>query len=297
MIEIVFGIDSKYVKYCAVTAASILSNHKNTDSANKIKFYFLSPQYGAISQADKENLLKLREIQDFDYEFINIAGEEYAGLPQGSKITLAAYNRLLIPELLPPDVTKALYLDSDIIAVGDIQSLWDFDVENYLLGAVRDYSRKNQDKNYYNSGVLLLNLKALREFGFYERWKKFVKELDDPSSLTFFDQDILNAVTKGKVLLLPKEYNALPCYAAGNVKNVVIAHFPGFKPWDAFCIHPMRELYWRYAGKTAWKIKKQSVSAYLFNFIKKQPLFFIKPKYWKLAYGLVRDKIRVAKKN
>ena len=57
MINIVFGIDSKYAKYCSVTIASILSNHKLNSKEDTIKFYFLSPEDNSISE--KETYVKL----------------------------------------------------------------------------------------------------------------------------------------------------------------------------------------------------------------------------------------------
>lgn len=296
MINIVFGIDSKYAKYCSVTIASILSNHKLNCENDKIKFYFLSPENNIVQEQDRKKILELKKIQDFDYEFINISMDEYKGLPYDRKITKAAYNRLLIPKILSFKIEKAIYLDSDIIVIDDIIKLWNFDITNYLLAAVKDYERTNPNISYFNSGVLLLNLKELRIFKFYDKWKTYITKLSDIKSLKYFDQDILNYITEGKVLLIPKEFNAMAVYAINN-PNVVIAHFTSFKPWDAFCIHPIQDLYWKYAKMTDYKIRKQGITSYLFGFIKKEPFFYLKKKYWELTYNLIKDKLKIKFEN
>lgn len=292
MINIVFGIDSKYAKYCSVTVASILSNHKLNSKEDTIKFYFLSPEDNSISEKDRKQILELKKIQNFDYEFINIAMDEYKGLPYDRKITKAAYNRLLIPKILNHNIEKVIYLDSDLIVIDDILKLWNYDITNYLLAAVKDYERTNSNISYFNSGVLILNLKELRTFDFYCKWKNYIKDLSDIKSLKYFDQDILNYITEGKVLLIPKEFNAMAVYAVNNPK-VVIAHFTSFKPWDAFCIHPMQNLYWEYVKQTGYEIKKQTVFAYLISFLKKEPFFLFKKKYWELTYNLLKDKLKI----
>ena len=292
MINIVFGIDSKYAKYCSVTIASILSNHKLNSKEGTIKFYFLSPEDNSISEKDRKQILELKKIQNFDYEFINIAMDEYKGLPYDRKITKAAYNRLLISKILNHNIEKVIYLDSDLIVIDDILKLWNYDITNYLLAAVKDYERTNPSNTYFNSGVLLLNLKKLRNFNFYEKWKIYIKDLSDIKSLKYFDQDILNYITEGKVLLIPKEFNAMAVYAVNN-PNVVIAHFTSFKPWDAFCIHPLQDLYWKYVKQTVYEIKKQTVFAYLISFLKKEPFFLFKKKYWELTYNLLKDKLKI----
>ncbi|MGV2389886.1 MAG UNVERIFIED_CONTAM: hypothetical protein LVR29_21425 [Microcystis novacekii LVE1205-3] len=100
-------------------------------------------------------------------------------LPTWGHVTIAAYYRLLIPYLLPPSLEKVIYLDCDLILKEDLNNLWKIDVDNQYLLTVQDMgcplvSSKNglktyqelqisPDTPYFNSGVMILNLKKWRE--------------------------------------------------------------------------------------------------------------------------------------
>lgn len=77
--------------------------------------------------------------------------------------------------VLPYD--KAIYLDMDTMACRDIRELWDIDLTDYEYGAAPDYMGTFWvAKDYCNSGVLLLNLKKIRETGMFEKCRKLIRE-------------------------------------------------------------------------------------------------------------------------
>ncbi|OEG71660.1 hypothetical protein ATZ36_13575 [Candidatus Endomicrobiellum trichonymphae] len=148
----------------------------------------------------KKKFVTLKRIQDFEIEFIQANKKDFKNLPAfvsfGSKTaSLANYYRLLITEILPNNVEKAIYLNYDIIVNKDISELWNISVDNYLAGCV------NLGNNYFNSGVMLLNLYELRNFNFYNKWKKYVE--DNLDKIDCYDQSILNTVMGHNVLFLP----------------------------------------------------------------------------------------------
>ncbi|HAJ77655.1 MAG TPA: hypothetical protein DCO89_01120 [Clostridiales bacterium] len=110
--------------------------------------------------------------------------------------------RLLAPHLDLPD--KIIYLDADTIINNDIKELFDIDVENYEAGVVRDIIFKNFVGffNYFNAGVMLLNLKRIRESGAFDKAAK----LCVTKKLAFADQDALNSSIK-KRLMIPYKFN------------------------------------------------------------------------------------------
>lgn len=122
----------------------------------------------------------------------------------------SAYLRIMIPEFLPSERKRALYLDSDILVTADLATLWDVDMGAFPLWAVQNYSLGDferqvrapfpelaapEDGVYFNSGMLLFNLPAWRDENISERTFKF---LDQHSHrLSFPDQDALNAILAG----------------------------------------------------------------------------------------------------
>lgn len=116
-IAIVLAADNNYAQHAAVTAASIL---KNTTVPEQVTIYLLSDGIGEINRqkisntiADLKGKLQLIEVDSNPIE----------GFTSGH-ISKAAYLRLMIPELLPEAVTKAVYFDTDLVVMADILELW-----------------------------------------------------------------------------------------------------------------------------------------------------------------------------
>lgn len=119
------------------------------------------------------------------------------------------YATLFIPELLS-DEDRVIYLDSDTIVVGSFKDLIGIDLKNNYCAAVLDVPLPNfKDKvgfssqdNYYNSGVLLMDLDKLRKDNIQD---KLVASID--KQVKYADQDVLNIVLKGRILTIPPKYN------------------------------------------------------------------------------------------
>lgn len=75
-----------------------------------------------------------------------------------------------------PNYDKVLYLDDDILINGDLSELFETDLKNTYAVVVRsidaelfiDWRKSHENDNlnvekYFNSGVMLLNLKKIRE--------------------------------------------------------------------------------------------------------------------------------------
>ncbi len=148
--------------------------------------------------------------------------------------------RLLADKAELPD--KVLYLDTDIIAMQDITELWEQDVNNYHFGAVLDhYGKVFINPKYINSGVVLMNLKAMNHDNVLERCRKLIHT----KKMKFHDQSALNIVCKGRIKYLPRKYNDQKKLH----KDTVIRHFaktiiwlPYFhtrniKPWNKDLLH------------------------------------------------------------
>lgn len=129
-----------------------------------------------------------------------------------------------IPEI--PD--KVLYLDTDTVICRDILPLWNTDISEYELGAVPDYyGRIFMGHNYFNAGVLLLNMREIRRTGLFGRAARMCAE----RKIFLPDQTALNRLVKKK-LLLPVRYNEQKHYP----DDTVIQHFAKTILWFP-CFH------------------------------------------------------------
>lgn len=143
--------------------------------------------------------------------------ENFAGSPNEaaycSPYTLIRLFADLIPEI--PD--KVLYLDADIMFNRDARLLYDIDVTDYEYAAANDHYGKYLIRyDYINAGVLLLNMKKIRQTGLFEKARKLICT----KKLVFADQSaIIRSTTRKK--LLPQKFNDQKFLH----KHTVVRHF------------------------------------------------------------------------
>lgn len=212
MMYIFLSADDSFSQHMGVTMASVLiSSAKDTFH----KFFILD---GGISGKNKNKLMQLKEIKDFEIIFINMHETEFRFCPE-LRFTESAYSRLKIPQLFP-QMQKALYLDSDLIIKSDLKELWEIDLGNSCLAAARSvaaYFRtegteafltnlgiKNKE-NYFNSGVMLLNPSKLSKINFFRHAVEWFEENKD--LIQNADQDILNVLLEGKIKFIDPAWN------------------------------------------------------------------------------------------
>ena len=126
--------------------------------------------------------------------------------------TMAALYKFSIPDLFP-DLDKILYMDGDTITKKDLTELWESDISGCFAGVIVDsgvmYSQSKTVKRfpqYFNSGVLLLNLRQMREENCSERLIECKKSENES---TLVDQNVFNAIFEDRVYFLPLTYNFL----------------------------------------------------------------------------------------
>ena len=229
-INIVFGIDKNYILQVFVVIRSILLN-----SASRFNFWIIT--FDEIDYVVERLNLKLEEefhnyslsVIKFDSGIFNNASL------YNSHLTFAAYNRLLIPKTLV-GVNKCIYLDADVLVVGDIKNLYNVSVDEYYVAGVRDYSiiSTNDEihkeylgigsiEDYINSGVLLMNLKKIREDGVDARW------IDGLTLKNMYeDQDVINRVCINNVKVINPKYNMFHFYIQEKLEENVVIHLEKF---------------------------------------------------------------------
>jgi lipopolysaccharide biosynthesis glycosyltransferase len=205
-----------------------------------------------------------------------VPDERIEGLPTFEQISSTMWYRIFLPELVP-DAERVLYLDVDTIAVAPLAPLWEIDLGDSYLGAVTNvfppwFSGRPEEvgvpaASYFNSGVLLMNLAAMRRDGCSRALRSFA--LENRDRLMWPDQDALNLVLGGRRLPLHPRWNCMnavleadwsvPVYGARAVEEArrdpAIRHFEGpsvNKPWHYLCERGGRELYFRHRRATPW---------------------------------------------
>ncbi|MCD7774661.1 MAG: glycosyltransferase family 8 protein [Clostridiales bacterium] len=167
------------------------------------------------------------------------------------RLTLASYYRLYALDYLPSNVDRVLYLDPDTVVINNIGYLYNMDLGDKLIaaaghtyGAVELFNKKRlnleEGRRYVNSGVILMDLDKIRRMYTIDVICRFISEYK--GSLLQGDQDILNVLFKGQILILDEKYYNLDEKTLCRFKriidinwvrrNTVIVHFNGkYKPW------------------------------------------------------------------
>ena len=142
-----------------------------------------------------------------------------------------------------PEISKAIYLDSDIVVLSDIAKLYDKKLGKNLVGAIsdavvagRDEFRRYSDyaivipyAKYFNSGVMLMNLSLMRKYDIEGRFSSLLCKYSFP--LICPDQDYLNFLCRGRVLYIGEGWNKMS--QNENYRGTpMLIHYNMFnKPW------------------------------------------------------------------
>ena len=208
----------------------------------------------------------------FSLRPVEVDGAVFANAPVTRQYPQAMYYRLLAPHLLPEGLDRALYLDPDTLVINSLRPLWDLDLAGHLFAAAShtgktelvhnlNQVRLKTDREYFNSGVLLMDLAAARREIDPEEIFRYVAE--HKKELLLPDQDLLNALYGRRILPLDdalwnydaRNYNNYRLRSAGAhdlswvMEHTAILHFCGkAKPWKPNYIYRFGMLYLHYAS-------------------------------------------------
>lgn len=162
------------------------------------------------SKNSKSKVIKIDVTEIYKKEFLNCANETAYCTP---------YTLLrLLADLIPDMPNKLLYLDIDMMVGKDISELYNINIEDYEYAAVKEkYGSVFIRPDYINAGMLLLNMKKIKETRLLEKARALIKT----KKMLFADQDAIFRSTMKK-LLLPRKYNEQSSFKR---KDTVICHF------------------------------------------------------------------------
>ena len=169
-----------------------------------------------------------------------------ARLPKNSKrLAPVLYARLLLDELLPQEVSRFIYADSDMMFRVSIAPLWDIDLTGFPLAAVQDpYSRSIPGRRkirdfpglldpsvpYFNSGLMVIDRVGWRAVDPAATLNRLIEE--DMLKRLYYDQDVLNIAFRDNWLKLHNPWNFLNPRPEHESLNPRVAHYTGsHKPW------------------------------------------------------------------
>ncbi len=255
IVPIFYAADENYMPYLAVALLSL----KKTKSAEYD--YRIHVLYTGELGISAEKIKKMEE-ENFTVSFEDVT-EKINRITDcihcRDYYTPAIYYRLMIPEMFP-QYDKALYMDCDTVLLEDVAKLYTIDIGDNYIGAVADQAvasvpqfvayTKNalgiDAKNYFNSGVIVMNLTKFREIDFYDKFNAVLRSYDFTVAP---DQDCLNLICKDRVYYYDGGWNQMPIAGANDKKPMLIHYNLTMKPWHYDDVL-YEEYFWDYAAQT-----------------------------------------------
>lgn len=238
-IPVFFSTDDNYIPFLDVAIASLIAN-----ASKEFNYRIIVLNTGLKS----ENMARVKQNErpGVAIEFADIS-ERVAGIRSCLKniyhFSISSYYRIFIASLFP-QYDKIIYLDCDLVVLGDISELYNTELGENVLGAVTDqyvcntkefrcYAEKAvgvDPDSYFNTGVLLISLEQFRRNNIEGEFIKLISAYDfdllDP------DQAYLNYLCFGKARMLPNGWNKEPTqHICEGEKNIL--HYALYKkPWQ-----------------------------------------------------------------
>ncbi len=255
-IPIFFSTDDNYLPYLDVAIASLIEN------ASKDYQYRLIVLNTGLSPNGVAKV-KQNERPGFVIDFVDISKDVKkinSRLKNVYHFSIVTYYRLFIASLFP-QYDKIVYIDCDLVVLGDISELYCVDLgENILAAAPEQFVRSTEEfrryaeialgvdpDKYVNAGVLVINLKEFRNNQIEEKFIHLITEYDfdllDP------DQAYLNYLCQGKIYELPNGWNKEPMPVPCNGKKNIVHYALYKKPWQYDDVMD-GEYFWHYAMKS-----------------------------------------------
>jgi lipopolysaccharide biosynthesis glycosyltransferase len=237
---------------------------------------------------DRQIAKRISETLDttrLDVSWIDVDATPVANWPVNGHMSRTTYFRLLIEQSLPT-LTRAIYLDADVVVLSDIGQLWSVPMGNaYVLAAAQMSPGTmtageprglpafasvglSADSPLFNAGVMVMNLENWRRDGISRLAGEFLTNYSD--KVLWWDQDALNAVLAGKWSPLDPRWNHMSGlyryyrswhdspFSKDQYDRLTaepwIVHFNSTsKPWDRGYSLPFSDLFFRLVDETAWR--------------------------------------------
>jgi len=237
-VDVVYATDDNYVIYTLISINSILQNNK---SNSDYTFYIVE---NGINDRNRELMKNYVEKHGHEIQFyyvdpltVDKKNRLYNNL---SRVPSLSVMRVVLPDILPSNIHRLVYLDGDTIVTGNFTEFYNLDLEGKPLGMVKDISEELRmritgvKKGYYNGGIMLMDIDKWKE----ENITKILLDsmenrYEDYVKFGFADQDLISVALEGKIKTLPPNWNNQTMYGMStyDLDTAGMIHYIYVKPW------------------------------------------------------------------
>ncbi|WP_170172608.1 glycosyltransferase family 8 protein [Hymenobacter rigui] len=291
-IHVAIAFDENYVTPVYVLLTSIFRNNTSTN----IVIHAIETGLTALQREELQLYCAGYASSICFYTLENSFAKDFV-LPPTLWWTASIYYRLMFPVLLPAEVEKFIYLDTDIIVLGPLQTLFNTPMQGLPVAAVRDFVDSRPElgihtpDSYFNSGVLLIERVEWQKREITAKVLDFIRTNAD--KLVYPDQDALNAVLVDSWVKLDTRFNTMfrdiPHEQSRKqlqqfLQKIVILHFTTqHKPWAMLGENKLRNIYFDYLRKVPKKYRRR-YDNFVWNRHKIRKMIEIRLSEWAVDY-------------
>ena len=277
---IVLACDEAYAMPLATALRSLVE--ANPGQA-ELELHVLTSEFSASA---RQKVLNSLPVGSVSIRWLPVDLQVFREFSTPDYISKMTYARLMIPYMFPENVQRILYLDADILVLGQLGPLWAVDLEGTVVGAVVDVhspthvnrlglcaSLRQGDSgaevplaiNYFNAGVLLIDLPRWRQERISENALEYLLKHPETS---LSDQDALNVACCGKWKELDARWNYYnhPRLGYGETQTEQwpsIVHFIGrYKPWAAATLSDNAAFYNNFRNRTEFFLTRYEITCH-----------------------------------
>lgn len=271
ILHVAFGTDSNYIMQCGVAITSLCENNKDLNLVIHVLCMCKENEFSTFNI-----LAECCTKYQVKVDLIRVTEEHFTGMPELTYISKATYLRLLLPQVLKDEIGQVLYLDSDLVILGDLHYFTDNPLSaNEACAAAIDVNGQSIKHHnrigipigelYHNAGVLYMNLTYWRAHSVSAQALEDIRRHQYPHQ----DQDAINALLYDKIRTIPYEYNLQTSHflypphmqeldtkyhqqLKEAMAKPVIIHYASYrKPWQKEC--PLQEYWLNYKKISLWR--------------------------------------------
>ena len=264
-INVAYTIDNNYPIFTLLSINSILKNNYNN---NKYIFYIVENN---LSDENKQKMNDFVSEQNQEIKFIHFDTRAISHNKSFFKyikyITNIGLARIMLPELLPDNIHKVIYLDGDTLITDDLSNLYNMNLKNRAAGMAINITEPEgllkHKLRYYNSGVIVINTDKWRKNKISNKMLDFFNNNPEKfytnsreNSYLYPDQDIINVILNKDIYTIPIRWNNQTTPSSTILPETIgIYHYLGkSKPWD-FPITNQKyyKIYYKYWNESSLK--------------------------------------------
>ena len=258
---VLLACDAAYGMQLATSLRSIVESNR---ASWPLDFFVLTSSFSETAQ---NKVLDSLPSGSASIRWIPVDMVQFRQFSTATYISTMTFARLLIPSVFPESVSRVLYLDADLLVLGNLSPLWDLDLDGHVIGGVIDaidshikantpgFERVPRVREYFNAGVLLIDLDRWRKECISERALEYLSQT--PLS-PYSDQDALNVACDGRWKQLDPRWN-FQNHRHNRLSSMppeqmpVVVHFVmQFKPWIVSSLSLNADLWDDYRSRTCF---------------------------------------------